>query len=125
MKTGTKRAWLAVATVCFCGAVSALAQGFTHTYSLFGGSVGITNSQANSSWVVSSVMFLYAAPSTGTAEVSRVSQGVSVLLARRVFTNVTALVWVPEGPYSYGYGDSMLVSSTPTNGVLQVIRRGD
>ena len=101
------------------------AEGFTHTFGLGSGTVVVSNSQANSSWVTVAVMLQYAGPSTGTAQVSRVSQGVSVLLGWRAFTNVTSMVWIPEGRYSFGCGDALVVGSTVTNGVLQVTRRGE
>lgn len=104
---------------------SGAAEGFTDTFDLGDGTVVVSNGQANSSWVTVAVMLQYAGPTTGTAQVSRVSQGVSVVLGRRVFTNVTSVVWVPEGSYSYGFGDALVVWSTETDGVLQVTRRGD
>ena len=45
--------WVAVA-VAMAGV--AFAGGWTDTYSLAGGTVGMTNTQANSSWVAVSVM---------------------------------------------------------------------
>lgn len=101
------------------------AEGFTHTYGLGNGTVAVSNSQANSSWVAVAVMLQYAGPSSGTAHVSRVSQSVRVMLGWCAFSNVTSLVWVPESSYSFSYGDALVVSTTVTNGVLQVTRRGD
>ncbi|MDD5706468.1 MAG: hypothetical protein PHR35_11110 [Kiritimatiellae bacterium] len=119
-----KRVWVAIVAAALAGTVRA-AEGFTDTFDLGDGTVAITNTQANSSWVAVAVMWQYAGPASGTVQVSRVSQGVSVLLGRRVFTNVTSVVWVPEGSYSYGLGDVLVVWSTATEGVLQITRRGD
>jgi hypothetical protein len=57
--------------------------------------------------------------------VSRASQGVSVLLGLRTYSNNTSIVWVPEGMYSFGYGESLVIYSSATNGVVQVNRRGE
>ena len=102
------------------------AEGYTHTFPLgASGLVAVTNAQANSSWTVAAVLWQYQAAGTGTVTVSRVSQGFSVLLAWRAFTNKTSIVWVPEGAYSFGYGEALMISSSATNGVVQVNRRGE
>ena len=112
--------------IVIVGRPAGAAEGYTHTYSLgVSGLVAVSNSQANSSWTVAAVMWQYRSASTGTVTVSRVSQGVSVLLGWRAFTNVTSMVWIPEGRYSFGCGDALVVGSTVTNGVLQVVRRGE
>ena len=118
--------WLALAVgaalTLAAGAVQA--GGFAHTFGLGGGTVAVTNSQANSSWVPLSVMLRYAAPGTGTAEVRRESQGHAFVLAATGFTNATTLVWVPSIQYPFGYGDVLVIESSVTNGVVQVLRRG-
>ena len=108
------------------GRPAGAAEGFTHTYPLgAAGIVAVTNSQANSSWTVAAVMWQYRSASTGTVTVSRVSQGVSVLLGWRTHSNRTSIVWIPEGVYSFGCGEALVVGATETNGVLQVVRRGE
>ena len=108
------------------GGRPAWAAGFTHTYPLgASGSLALTNSQANSGWIVAAVMWQYRAASTGTVTVSRVSQGVGVLLGWRTHSNRTSIVWIPEGVYSFGCGEALVVGSTETNGVVQVVRRGE
>ena len=102
-----------------------LAGGFSHTYSLASGSVTVSNTQANSSWAPISVLILYDAPSAGTASVQRVSQSYTHTLAACSFTNVTSIVWVPDRDYTFSYGDTLAVQSTATNGVVQVMRKGD
>ena len=102
------------------------AEGYTHTFPLgAAGLVAVTNSQVNSSWTVAAVLWQYQAAGTGTVTVSRVSQGFSVLLAWRTYSNKTSIVWVPEGSYSFGYGEALIISSSAMNGVVQVNRRGE
>ncbi len=106
-------------------AAGAVANSFTRTYPLGQGTVAVTNEQANSSWVPVAVMFQYAGPSSGTADVVRASQNVDVLLGRRSFSNKTSVVWVPDAPYAFGHGDALVIFSSETNGVVQIIRRGE
>ena len=117
---------LAVGIVIGGGRPAGAAEGYTHTFPLgTSGVVAVSNSQANSSWTVAAVMWRYRAASTGTVTVSRVSQGVGVLLGWRAHSNRTSIVWVPEGVYSFGCGEALVVGSTETNGVVQVVRRGE
>jgi len=119
-----RTAILGLLTVCVLTGTAA-AQGFSRTYSLGTGSVVVSNNQANSSWITVAVMIQYAGPSSGTAEVRRVSQGMNVVLGWCTFTNVTSVVWVPDSYYSFSYGDALVIGSSVTNGVVQVTRRGD
>ncbi len=105
-------------------AAAAYGGGFAHTFSLAGGTVAITNTQANSNWIPVSVMLRYDAPGIGTAAVRRESQGHVFVLAATGFTNVSTLVWVPSIQYPFGFGDVLVVESSVTNGVVQVLRRG-
>jgi len=113
---------LAVLVVVPC---MVLAGGFGHTYAIGTGTVTVSNSQANSSWVPVSVLILYAAPATGTAEVSRASQDHVFSLALCTFSNVTSVVWVPDVEYPFAFGDALVIESSETNGVVQVLRKGD
>ena len=106
-------------------ALGVRAGGFSTTVGLGAGTVVVSNSQANSSWVPVAVMIRYAAPCAGTVEVRRVSQELTIVLDCRAFTNATSVVWVPEAAYSFGYGDFLVVESSATNGVVQIMRRGD
>lgn len=101
------------------------AGGFGHTYAIGNGTVAITNTQANSSWAPVSVLIRYAGPSTGAASVTRRSQDHAFTLAYCAFTNVTTIVWVPDVAYPFVYGDALVIHSSVTNGVVQVLRRGD
>ena len=115
-----------VAVAVLAGAGAALAgPGWSTTHSLAGGGVTVSNGQANSSWVPVAVMIRYGGASTGTVDVRRVSQGMDVVLGVCSFTNVTSVVWVPDAPYSFGCGEALVVGSSETNGVLQLMRRED
>jgi hypothetical protein len=111
--------WMALA------ASAALAGGWTATYSIGSGAVGLTNTQANSSWVPVSVMLKFTTAGSGTAEVWRVSQEQSFMLANCVFSNVATVVWVPDAQYPFGLGEALVIRSSLTNGIVQVIRKGD
>jgi hypothetical protein len=103
----------------------AWAGGWSVTYSLAGGEVGVTNTQANSSWVPVSVLLAFTAPGTGTTEVWRVSGEHSFRLSNCVFTNMTTVVWVPDAQYPFGQGEALVIRSSVTNGVVQIIRKGE
>jgi hypothetical protein len=118
-----KRAILFLLLAATAGTV--FAGGWTTTYSLAGGTVGLTNNQANSSWVPVSVMLKFSSSGSGTVEVCRVSQEQSFVLANCVYSNVATVVWVPDAKYPFGFGDALFIRSSATNGILQVIRKGD
>ena len=116
----------------FLGLFSALALPFAvfaggsaASFRLDGGTVAITNTQANSSWVPVAVLVKFDAPATGTLTVRRVSQGNTYTLGRCAFTGATNLVWVADCEYPFGFGDVLVISSTATNGVAQIISRGE
>ena len=120
-----KRSVLIALAGLVIGGPAGAAEGYTHTFPLGpSGLVAVSNSQANSSWTVAAVMWQYQAAGSGTVPVSRASQGFSVLLGLRTYSNNTSIVWVPERVYSFGFGEA-LVGSTETNGVVQVNRRGE
>ena len=115
---------IAVVLTVILAAAGVQAGGWSGTYSLATGSVELTNSQANSSWVPVSVMWKFASPGTGTTEVWRVSGLESFMLSNCTFTNVTTMTWVPDADYPFGLGDALVIRSSVTNGVVQVIRKG-
>ncbi len=120
-----KWGWVALLTGSLLAlATAARGGGFAHTFALHKGTVALTNSQANSSWVPVSVLLRYDEPGTGTAQVRRESHGHVFVLATTTFTNTTTLVWVPSIAYPFGYGDVLVIESSATNGVVQVLRRG-
>jgi hypothetical protein len=118
-----KQLMLVLCVAVVAGAV--WAGGWSGTYSLAGGEVGVTNTQANSSWVPVAVLMAFTAPGTGAAEVWRVSGEYSFRLANCVFTNMTTVVWVPDAAYPFGVGEALVIRSSVTNGVVQVIRKGE
>jgi len=118
-----KRLILVLLMAALAGAV--FAGGWTATYSLGGGTVGVTNTQANSSWVPVSVMLKFAAAGSGTVEVCRVSQAYEFTVASCVFSNMTTVLWVPEAAYPFGFGEALVIRSSATNGIVQIIRKGD
>ncbi len=115
---------LAVVAVALAGAVWA-GGGWSTSYSLTGGTVAVTNTQANSSWVPVAVLIQYAGASTGTVEVRRVSQSFNVLLSSCAFTSVSSVVWIPDAAFPFEYGDALVIGSSETNGVAQLMRRGE
>jgi len=121
-----KRVFLAcVAFAVISVGVALAGPGWSTSHSLVGGSVAVTNGQANSSWVPVAVLIQYAGASSGTVEVRRVSQGVNVVLGVCAFTNTASVVWVPDAAFSFGSGDVLVIGSSETNGLLQLMRRGE
>jgi hypothetical protein len=117
---------LACVAAVLAGVTLALAgSAWSTSESLVGGTVTVSNGQANSSWVPVAVLIQYAGPSSGTVDVRRVSQGLNVVLGVCVITNVTSVVWVPDGPYPFACGEALVIGSSETNGLLQLIRRGE
>ena len=116
---------LIIALVLMLAAGSAWAGGWSDSYSLTSGVVCVTNTQGNSSWVPVALMWRFTSAGSGTVEVSRVSLGVSFMLGNCVFTNASSMVWVPEAAFPFGFGEAMEIRSSVTNGVIQVIRKGE
>ena len=104
---------------------AAFAGGWSTTCPMAGGCVAVTNQQSNSTWTPVSVLFQFAAPAAGTAEVSRVSQEHTFVLATCAFTNIASMAWVPDADLPFVYGEVLVVRCSVTNGVLQVIRKGE
>ncbi len=121
---GVKLAVIAAAVYLPALAAVCPASGFGHTYEIGTGTVVIANTQANSSWVPLSILIRYDTPGTGGVEVRRESHGQDFLLAACAFTNVTTIVWVPDIHYPFGYGDALVIKSSVTNGVVQLLRKG-
>lgn len=118
-----KRLMMGLLLIAVAGAT--WAGGWSGTYSLASSTVGLTNTQANTSWVPVAVLLAFAEPGSGTTEVWRVSQEHSFRLANCVFTNMTTVVWVPDAQYPFGSGEALIIRSSVTNGVVQVIRKGE
>ncbi len=102
----------------------ALAGSWASNHAFVDGAVSVANTQANSAWAPVAVLVRYAEPSAGTLTVKRESAGVVYKLGMCVFTNTQSVVWIPEADYVFALGDVLVISSSVTNGVVQVIRKG-
>lgn len=94
------------------------------TYSLVGGGVSLTNGQANSVWVPVAVLWSFDVGTTAAVAVERVSQGGTFVLGAHSVSNGTSAVWAPDADYPFAVGDVLRITSSATNGVVQVIRKG-
>lgn len=120
----TARCRLAAGIVAAGLATAALAGGYAVTRSLAGGTVAVTNHQANAVWSPVAVLLAYGSPATGTVAVARVSGGVEYALGSHGAAGATGLVWVADAPYPFAAGDVLVVRSPETNGTAQVILSG-
>jgi len=85
----------------------------------------VANTQANSSWATVAVLVRFYTPTNGTVIIRRSSQGTLYTLARCTFDGVTDLVWVADRDFVFSFGDALIIESTATNGVVQVMRKDD
>ena len=122
-----KRHLLATSILAAFLPLAGMAGGFASTYCLTssGGVVAVTNAQANSSWVVTAVLVRFDTAATGTVVVCRTSQGNTFTLGSCTFAGATNLVWVADCEYPFGFGDVLAITSTATNGVVQILSRGE
>ena len=118
-----KRAVLAFAVVIWAGMI--MAGGIATSYRLDSGVVALTNTQENSSWVPVAALVRFDAGTNGTMTIKRTSQGNSFILGSCTFDHTTNLVWVADLAISFGFGDTLVIESTATNGVVQVMRRSE
>jgi hypothetical protein len=119
-----KKILLGVVSI-LAGTLVALGGGWSQTFSLAAGVVAITNTQENSVWEPVAVLWSYPSAATGTIAVNRTSQGNSYMLSSMAMTGSTAVVWVTQTPYPFATGDVFRITSDVTNGVVQVIRKGE
>ena len=108
-----------------CLPVAVMAGGSATTYRLDSGVVALTNTQANSSWVPVAILWKFDGVTNAMASVERVSQGDTYLLGVLNIPSGMCVVWVPEVSYPFAQGDVLRIVSSVTNGVVQVIRRGE
>jgi hypothetical protein len=104
-------------------AAAAVAAPWARTYSMVGGTVAVTNEQANSVWTPVAVLWSYAGATTTTVTAARTSQGNTYLLGRQVVSNASTVIWVAEAEYPFEFGDVLVLTSSDTNGAAQVIRK--
>lgn len=105
--------------------LTGIAGGFASTYRLDRGVVALTNVQENSSWATVAVLVRFDTGTNGTLSIRRVSQGNTYTLGTCSFSAATNLVWAAERDYSFGFGDVLVIESTATNGVIQVLLKND
>lgn len=105
--------------------VAARADGWATTYSLSSGSVVVSNDQANSSWTAVAVLWKFSGTTNALLTVERACQGTSFVLSQFLASNTASVVWVPEAPYPFSFGDALVLGSSCTNGQVQVIRKGN
>ena len=128
-KKGRRMAWvlgcLGVGLFLLGGEPAFAGGGMVNTYPLGTGTVTISNRQANSTWFPVAVLWKFDSATDSALAVYRVSDGVSFLLSSIVVTNGTTAVWVSEAAYPFDRGDVLRMTSSATNGNVQVIRKGD
>ena len=120
-----KRHLLVTSIVAIYLPLAVMAGGFASTFRLDRGVVAVTNAQANSSWATVAVLVRFDTGTNGTLSIRRVSQGNTFTLGVCYFSVATNLVWAAERDYSFGFGDVLLIESTATNGVIQVMLKND
>ncbi|MDF7824098.1 hypothetical protein P4B35_08750 [Pontiellaceae bacterium B12227] len=105
--------------------IAALASGFSKTYSLSTGEVVVANNQKRSCWEPVALLFHFTEPVDPTVSIKRLSNGTEFLLSTITLTNVQDVTWIPEADYPFNFGDTLVISTTATNGTLELIRKSD
>ncbi len=117
---------LSLSCLCLFVAISvALAAGFSKTYSLASGEVVVANNQKRSCWAPVALLFHFTEPVDPTVSIKRLSNGTEFLLSTVTLTNVQDVAWIPEANYPFNFGDSLIISTTATNGTLELIQRSE
>jgi hypothetical protein len=98
---------------------------WARTYPLNGATVAVTNQQANSAWMPVAVLWKFTMATNVSLTVSRVSQGDTYLIGNVTITNASTVIWIPEADYPFECGDALHLTSTVTNGQVQIIRNGN
>lgn len=117
-----KRFILIVAVILLTLWVFAPVFAVTSEHSTTNGVIIITNKAAASEWRPQSVFIVFPAASTGTVTLSRASHGVTVPLARRAFTNVSGITWIPATQYPIRPGDLLSITSNVRAYTVQIER---
>ncbi|QHI68464.1 hypothetical protein [Tichowtungia aerotolerans] len=92
-------------------------------HSLENGTVSITNNQTHSSWVPVAVLFRFEAAVTGTVTITRETGGTSFQLATVDLSGNQSATWIPEAAYQFNLNDVLTITSTATNGTVEIIRK--
>ncbi len=101
------------------------ARGWTTVHELVDGETTVTNTQRNSAWVPVAVMIRFEEPTSGQIKVIRERGGERYTLGICVFVDAISVVWVPDAPYSFTLGDTLVVESNLPEGTIQLIRKGE
>lgn len=99
--------------------------GMSSIHGLSTGSVSVTNTQKNASWVPVAVLFRFDAPVAGTVTITRTTAETVFQLATVELTDNQSAIWIPEADYPFNVDDVLIVTSTATNGIVEIIRKAD
>lgn len=116
---------LAVALCVFCGCCAVHAAGMNSVLPLASGCVSITNTQKNSSWVPVAVLFSFDAPVSGSLAITRQTDGVTFLLGTVTLSVNQYAMWILDAPISFNLNDVLSVTSSMTNGTVEIIRKAN
>ena len=119
----TRMAVLCLLTSVLCQ--PAFAAGLTSIHSLQSGSIAVTNTQKNSSWVPVALLFRFDAPASGTITIERSTGSTSFLLATVDLSENQYAVWIPEAFIPFNLNDVLAITSTETAGTVEIIRKAD
>lgn len=117
-----------LAVICLLTSVlwqPAFAAGLSSLHSLESGAVAITNTQKNSSWVPVALLFRFDAPATGTITIERRTGSIAFLLTSCSLSNNLHAAWEPDSNIPFRLNDILSVTSTATNGTVEIIRKAD
>jgi len=123
MKPKVYFAVLCLLTSVLCQPV--LAAGITSQHSLASGSVSITNTQKNSAWYPVAILFRFDTPATGTITVTRQTDGTTFQLTTVDLSDNLYAVWILEAPITFNLNDVLGITSTVTDGTVEIIRKGE
>lgn len=101
------------------------AGGFSTVHTLSSGSIALTNIQKNSSWHPVAILFRFNTSVTGTITVTRQTAGQTFRLATVDLSGNQYAVWLPEASIPFNLNDVLSVTSSATNGTVEIIRKGD
>ena len=104
---------------------SSSAAGFSTVHALSSGIVAITNTEKRASWVPVALLFRFSAPTSGAITVERRTGSTAFLLTSCTLSNNQHAVWVPEADIPFNENDSLNITSTITNGTVEIIRKGE
>ena len=101
------------------------AVGMSSIHSLESGSVSITNTQKNSAWYPVAILFRFDTPATGTITVTRQTDGTTFQLTTVGLSDNLYAVWILEAPITFRLNDVLGITSTVTDGTVEIIRKAD